>query len=54
VTGDQAQMDATGRVYIVGRYKDLIISGGENISPLKVERVLESCEGVNKVSKLVL
>jgi acyl-CoA synthetase (AMP-forming)/AMP-acid ligase II len=47
-------MDATGRVYIVGRYKDLIISGGENISPLKVERVLESCEGVNKVSKLVL
>jgi acyl-CoA synthetase (AMP-forming)/AMP-acid ligase II len=43
-------MDLEGRVLILGRYKDLIISGGENISPLKVERVLDACKGVQKVS----
>jgi long-subunit acyl-CoA synthetase (AMP-forming) len=43
-------MDSEGRVFLLGRYKDLIISGGENISPLKVERVLDACKGVQKVS----
>lgn len=37
VTGDQGIMDEDGVIYIVGRYKDIIIRGGENISPVKME-----------------
>lgn len=39
-TGDQGYMDKLGRVYLLGRYKDLIIRGGENISPTKIESCL--------------
>jgi acyl-CoA synthetase (AMP-forming)/AMP-acid ligase II len=39
-TGDQGYMDSHGRVYLLGRYKDLIIRGGENISPTKIEQCL--------------
>jgi acyl-CoA synthetase (AMP-forming)/AMP-acid ligase II len=39
-TGDQGYMDRQGRVYLLGRYKDLIIRGGENISPTKIETCL--------------
>ena len=46
-TGDQAVMWEDGRVGIVGRYKDMIIRGGENISPLGIERVLNGIEGVD-------
>ncbi len=35
-TGDEAEMDELGYVKIVGRLKDLIIKGGENIHPLEV------------------
>ncbi|KAL8643052.1 MAG: hypothetical protein Q9226_008438, partial [Calogaya cf. arnoldii] len=45
-TGDQAQMDDGGLVYILGRYKDLIIRGGENISPASIERCLDSINGI--------
>jgi acyl-CoA synthetase (AMP-forming)/AMP-acid ligase II len=41
-TGDLATVDAEGYVTIVDRKKDLIISGGENISSVEVEKVL--CE----------
>lgn len=37
ITGDIATMDAQGRVAIVGRGKDLIISGGLNIYPKEIE-----------------
>lgn len=40
VTGDQASIDHNGRVFIVGRYKEMIIRGGENISPAAIENVL--------------
>ncbi|KAI4174443.1 MAG: hypothetical protein LQ346_008233, partial [Caloplaca aetnensis] len=46
VTGDQARVDDDGLVYIMGRYKDLIIRGGENLSPAAIERCLDSIEGV--------
>src|SRR5690606_36903873 len=39
-TGDLAKRDAEGNVYIMGRIKDMIISGGENIYPTEIERVL--------------
>jgi fatty-acyl-CoA synthase len=40
-TGDLATMDGDGYVRLVGRRKDLYISGGENVYPAEVERVLE-------------
>ena len=39
-SGDQASLDAEGRVRITGRIKDIIIRGGENIAPKEVEDVL--------------
>ncbi|KAH7175395.1 hypothetical protein EDB81DRAFT_895928 [Dactylonectria macrodidyma] len=45
-TGDQAKIDEHGVVYILGRYKDLIIRGGENIYPIRIESNLEKIPGV--------
>jgi fatty-acyl-CoA synthase len=39
-SGDLAVMDPDGYVHIVGRLKDMIIRGGENISPREIEEVL--------------
>jgi fatty-acyl-CoA synthase len=39
-TGDLATRAADGSYTIVGRAKDLIISGGENVHPAEIERVL--------------
>lgn len=39
-TGDQAYRDEAGRYFIVGREKDMFISGGENVYPVEVERAL--------------
>ena len=41
VTGDLGEMDASGRVAIVGRSKDLVISGGYNVYPKEVEALLD-------------
>ncbi|PTB62383.1 acetyl-CoA synthetase-like protein [Trichoderma citrinoviride] len=45
-TGDQAMIDEKGVVYILGRYNDLIIRGGENIDPLKIETALSDIPGL--------
>jgi fatty-acyl-CoA synthase len=45
-TGDLARYDADGCFWIVGRLKDVIISGGENIYPAEVENVLAAHPGV--------
>ncbi len=45
-SGDLATMDAAGRVTIVGRSADLIISGGLNVYPKEVERVIDALPGV--------
>jgi len=46
ITGDIAVMDDEGRISIVGRAKDLIISGGYNIYPKEIEGVLDGVPGV--------
>lgn len=40
-TGDRGAIDDQGRLHVLGRRGDLIITGGENVSPLDVERSLE-------------
>ncbi|MCW5730924.1 MAG: long-chain fatty acid--CoA ligase [Alphaproteobacteria bacterium] len=39
-TGDAARLDGEGFIYIVDRWKDMYISGGENVYPAEVENVL--------------
>jgi fatty-acyl-CoA synthase len=46
-TGDQATMDEDGYVRITGRIKDIIIRGGENISPKEVEDLLRQHPSVS-------
>jgi fatty-acyl-CoA synthase len=46
VTGDVAARDAEGYYRIVGRTKDMVISGGENVYPAEVENVLHDHEAV--------
>lgn len=46
-TGDQARIDDDGVLHILGRYKDLIIRGGHNISPAKLEAALSEIPGVS-------
>ncbi len=46
ITGDLGMVDARGYVHIVGRAKDLIISGGFNVYPKEVESEIDAMEGV--------
>jgi malonyl-CoA/methylmalonyl-CoA synthetase len=46
ITGDIARIDQGGYVTIVGRAKDLIISGGLNVYPKEVESVIDALDGV--------
>jgi long-chain acyl-CoA synthetase len=49
-TGDMARVDSDGYVYIVDRKKDMIISGGENISSKEVEDVIFRHPAVQEVA----
>ena len=46
ITGDLGRIDPDGYVQIVGRGKDLIISGGYNIYPKEIELVLDDQPGI--------
>jgi malonyl-CoA/methylmalonyl-CoA synthetase len=47
-TGDKAKIDDDGYVSIVGRSKDMIITGGLNVYPKEVELVLDEINGVSE------
>ncbi len=53
-TGDMAQMDEEGFIYLVDRKKDVIISGGENIYPVQVEDFLHRHPAVKDVAVIGL
>ncbi|MCO5162712.1 MAG: malonyl-CoA synthase [Mesorhizobium sp.] len=46
ITGDMGFVDAEGYVSIVGRSKDLVISGGYNVYPAEVEAAIDALPGV--------
>lgn len=48
ITGDMARIDKNGYINIVGRDKDLIISGGLNVYPKEVEMIIDEIEGVQE------
>ncbi|MEM7438216.1 MAG: AMP-binding protein [Pseudomonadota bacterium] len=49
-TGDVARRDQSGLLWFVGRLKHVIISGGENIYPAEIERILAPLDGVAEVA----
>jgi malonyl-CoA/methylmalonyl-CoA synthetase len=46
ITGDLAMVDEQGYVHIVGRDKDLVISGGYNVYPKEIEQVIDELDQV--------
>ncbi len=50
ISGDLGQIDKDGYIAIVGRDKDLIISGGFNVYPAEVENAIDALEGIDDVA----
>lgn len=53
-SGDLAQLDADGYLRIVGRAKDVVIRGGENISAAEIEQVLRERPGVRDAAVVAM
>lgn len=49
-TGDAGSIDAEGYLHLAGRYKDMVITGGENVYPIEVERILDAHPDVADVA----
>ena len=47
-TGDKAKIDADGYISIVGRSKDMIITGGLNVYPKEIELIIDDIQGVKE------
>ena len=50
LTGDMAEMDKDGFIYLVDRKKDVIISGGENLYPVEIENFIRAYDKVKDVA----
>jgi len=46
ITGDLGRIDARGYIHIVGRGKDLVITGGYNVYPIEIETEIDALPGV--------
>ena len=53
-TGDMAQLDEDGFIWLVDRKKDVIISGGENLYPVQIEDFLHGFEPIHDVAVIGL
>ncbi len=53
-TGDMAQQDEDGFIYLVDRKKDVIISGGENLYPVQIESFLAAMPKIHDVAVIGL
>lgn len=53
-TGDKAFIGSDSRLYLIGRYKDTIIRGGENIEPSAIEAVLGQIPDINVLQPQVV
>jgi fatty-acyl-CoA synthase len=53
-TGDMGRRDEEGFIYVIGRKQELIISSGENIYPMEVERVIQSIPGVREAAAVAM
>lgn len=49
-TGDLGRFDAGGRLWVVGRADDIVVTGGENVHPRQVEEVLRVCPQIGEVA----
>jgi len=49
-TGDLARLDDEGRLHIIGRGDDMLVSGGVNVHPIDVEQRLAACPGVSDIA----
>jgi 2-furoate---CoA ligase len=49
-TGDTGYLDADGDLFVTGRVDDMMISGGENISPVEIESLLSLHPAVDEVA----
>ncbi len=49
-TGDLVRCDSEGYYFVVGRKKEMFISGGENVYPAEVEKVLRGVTGIREVA----
>ena len=53
-TGDMAEVDEEGFIYLVDRKKDVIITGGENLYPVQIEDFLRTCDAIKDVAVIGL
>ena len=51
-SGDLGYLDAEGRLFVVGRDDEMIVSGGENVYPIEVEKVLATHPAVAEASAI--
>jgi O-succinylbenzoic acid--CoA ligase len=49
-TRDLGRIDAAGRLTVIGRADDVLVSGGENVHPVEVEHVLAQCPEIGEVA----